>query len=292
MLNYNLSGFWSTHCIVFLCEDANLFLLPIGERTCSPSQFTCPTWYPGHPRCVPLNSVCDGEKDCANAADELHNCPNRTCHMDEFACANGLCILIPYQWVWNICRSVTGDGYLAGTKSNYPTPPSCDRVNDCGDGSDELNCEYDTCSSSQFTCGNGACIPASYTCDGDNDCLDGSDEADSLCVTPHPTCSPQQYMCKSGECIDLHKVCNEQKDCQDNSDEKGCGESVKLMYFTGLHVTLKLSPKQDTFRGSRFTLIKSIIISSHFEFIHWICSWNFIREMSFRKKFWIRVSVR
>ncbi|XP_015230707.1 PREDICTED: low-density lipoprotein receptor-related protein 2-like [Cyprinodon variegatus] len=170
--------------------------LQCGDRTCSTNQFTCPTWYPGHPRCLPLNFVCDGEKDCANAADELQNCPNRTCHMDEFACANGLCILIPYH---------------------------CDRVNDCGDGSDELNCIYDTCSSSQFTCGNGACIYASYICDGENDCLDGSDEADSLCFTPQPTCSPQEFMCNSGECIDLHKVCNTQKDCEDNSDEKGCG---------------------------------------------------------------------
>uniref|UniRef100_A0A3Q3BE47 Low-density lipoprotein receptor-related protein 2-like n=1 Tax=Kryptolebias marmoratus TaxID=37003 RepID=A0A3Q3BE47_KRYMA len=164
------------------------------QRTCSPNQFTCPTWYPGHPRCVPLSFVCDGDKDCANAADELQNCPNRTCHMNEFTCANGLCILIPY----------------------------CDRVNDCGDGSDESGCHYGTCSINQFTCGNGACIYSYYVCDGESDCMDGSDEADSLCVTTKPTCSPQQYLCKSGECIDLHKVCNGQKDCPDNSDEKGC----------------------------------------------------------------------
>ncbi|TDG98033.1 hypothetical protein EPR50_G00214030 [Perca flavescens] len=170
--------------------------LQCGQRTCSSNQFTCPTWYPGYPRCVPLSFVCDGEKDCANAADELQNCPNRTCHMNEFACSNGLCILLPYH---------------------------CDRVNDCGDGSDELRCTYDTCSSNQFTCSNGACIPASFTCDGESDCMDGSDEGDSLCVTPQPTCAPQQYMCKSGDCIDIHKVCNGQKDCQDNSDEKGCG---------------------------------------------------------------------
>uniref|UniRef100_A0A3Q3MKS2 Low-density lipoprotein receptor-related protein 2 n=1 Tax=Mastacembelus armatus TaxID=205130 RepID=A0A3Q3MKS2_9TELE len=166
------------------------------QRTCSSNQFTCPIWYPGHPRCVPLSFVCDGEKDCANAADELQNCPNRTCHMNEFACSNGLCIILPYR---------------------------CDRVNDCGDSSDELGCTYDTCKSNQFTCGNGACISASFTCDGDSDCLDGSDEADSLCATPQPTCAPHQYMCKSDECIDINKVCNGQKDCQDNSDEKGCG---------------------------------------------------------------------
>uniref|UniRef100_A0A671UNK4 Low density lipoprotein receptor-related protein 2b n=1 Tax=Sparus aurata TaxID=8175 RepID=A0A671UNK4_SPAAU len=170
--------------------------LQCGQRTCSSGQFTCPTWHPGHPRCIPLSFVCDGDKDCANAADELQNCPNRTCHMNEFACSNGLCILIPYQ---------------------------CDRVNDCGDGSDELGCTYDTCSSNEFTCGNGACISSHYTCDGASDCLDGSDEADSLCIKPQPTCSPQHYMCKSGECIDIAKVCNGQKDCQDESDEKGCG---------------------------------------------------------------------
>lgn len=102
---------------------------------------------------------------------------------------------------------------------------SCDRVNDCGDGSDELGCTYDPCTSNQFTCSNGACISSVFTCDGMSDCMDGSDEADSLCVSPQPTCAPQHYMCKSGQCIDASRVCDGQKDCQDNSDEKGCGET-------------------------------------------------------------------
>lgn len=170
--------------------------LQCGQHTCSPDQFTCPTWYAGHPRCVPQEYVCDGEKDCIDAADELQNCLNRSCHMNEFACANGRCILFPFH---------------------------CDRVNDCGDSSDELGCTYDTCSSDEFTCGNGACVSASFTCDGFNDCLDGSDEEESLCFTPQPTCSPQHYMCQSGECIETHKVCDGMKDCKDESDEKGCG---------------------------------------------------------------------
>lgn len=33
-----------------------------------------------------------------------------------------------------------------------------------------------TCSASQFTCTNGACIPGAYRCDRVPDCLDGADE--------------------------------------------------------------------------------------------------------------------
>lgn len=102
---------------------------------------------------------------------------------------------------------------------------SCDRVNDCGDGSDEIGCMYGTCSSQQFTCQNGVCIPSTYVCDGYTDCQDGSDELEGLCMSPEPTCAPGDFMCNSGECIDIHKVCNQQRDCSDNSDEKGCGKT-------------------------------------------------------------------
>ncbi|MBN3296498.1 LRP2 protein, partial [Amia calva] len=166
------------------------------SRTCSPDDFACPPPLYSGPRCIPQAWVCDGDKDCANAADELHNCPNRTCHMNEFTCANGLCILLVFH---------------------------CDRVNDCGDSSDERGCSYPSCTNQQFTCQNGACIPNMYVCDGEADCLDHSDELDSLCHTTQPTCAPGQFQCNSGECINIHMVCNRQKDCPDGSDEKACG---------------------------------------------------------------------
>uniref|UniRef100_A0A673KNY1 Low-density lipoprotein receptor-related protein 2-like n=1 Tax=Sinocyclocheilus rhinocerous TaxID=307959 RepID=A0A673KNY1_9TELE len=145
-----------------------------GSRTCNPSDFTCPTWYPGSPRCIPWSYVCD-------------------------------------------------------------------RVNDCGDSSDEIGCVYRTCSSQEFTCQNGVCIPSTYVCDGYIDCQDGTDELEGLCRSPEPTCAPGEFMCNSGECIDIHKVCDHQRDCSDNSDEKGCGKTPLCPdHFIGLAVGFKI----------------------------------------------------
>ncbi|KAF4524944.1 hypothetical protein B566_EDAN012700 [Ephemera danica] len=57
----------------------------------------------------------------------------------------------------------------------------CDGVDDCGDSSDERNCN-EPCPELEFKChSNGRCILNAWRCDGDADCKDGSDEDPAVC---------------------------------------------------------------------------------------------------------------
>lgn len=68
---------------------------------------------------------------------------NVTCALNEFTCTSGRCV-----------------------SRNFV----CNGEDDCGDGSDEVDCAPSSCGPSEFQCGNSSCIPASWVCDDDVDC--------------------------------------------------------------------------------------------------------------------------
>lgn len=166
-------------------------------------------------QCLLRSMVCDGTVHCRDGSDEdptYAGCSqdpefHRTCDQFSFQCQNGVCVSL----VWK-----------------------CDGTDDCGDYSDEANCENPTeapnCSRYyQFQCDNGHCIPNRWKCDKENDCGDWSDEKSCggsavipIATAVPATCAPNHFRCNSGTCIMNSWVCDGYRDCADGSDEEAC----------------------------------------------------------------------
>ncbi|XP_067102176.1 sortilin-related receptor isoform X3 [Osmerus mordax] len=220
------------HCNGFLCSNDTC--LPASahcngvqdcpggadEQHCDPlctryMEFVCQN----RAQCLFQSLVCDGIRHCEDGSDEdpgYAGCAapsefGKVCDAYMFQCSNGVCVSLRWK---------------------------CDGTDDCGDYSDEANCDSPTglpgCMSSQYECANGRCVPNWWKCDGENDCGDWSDEAhctgEEIPQTPDPrpsSCAPNRFHCGSGACIINTWVCDGYADCPDGSDELGCPTAAK-----------------------------------------------------------------
>ncbi|XP_044756720.1 uncharacterized protein LOC123315190 [Coccinella septempunctata] len=144
--------------------------------------------------CIDVDQICDGIPQCLGGEDETplfcqkkrNACPilkNCACPVDHLTCLNGKCV----------------------HKSKF-----CDRVNDCGDYSDEPP----RCTCRSFM----KLTHPEKVCDGHINCFDGTDENPKMCQ-----CKSGDFICgKSRLCVANEMVCNGFRDCPDGEDEKEC----------------------------------------------------------------------
>ncbi|XP_068110700.1 sortilin-related receptor [Hyperolius riggenbachi] len=231
------------------CQDGSDEDHSICEKKCSGYQCRNGT-------CIPSGKHCDGLKDCPEGEDEQNCEPLCTRYMD-FVCKNRLQCLFHAMVCDGVAQCHDGsdeDPVYAGCSRGPEFKKSCDPLNfscqngvcislvwkcdgmdDCGDYSDEANCENPTDTPTcaryyQFQCENGHCIPTRWKCDGENDCGDWSDEKECGESIPQSTarpsvCPANHFRCDNGVCILNTWVCDGYKDCIYGSDEEGCPTS-------------------------------------------------------------------
>uniref|UniRef100_A0A4W5Q8K7 LDL receptor related protein 1 n=1 Tax=Hucho hucho TaxID=62062 RepID=A0A4W5Q8K7_9TELE len=133
------------------------------NNTCDENEFMCQNRH-----CIPKHFVCDHDLDCSDGSDESPECEYPTCGPGEFRCTNSRCL---NQKVWECdgefdcqdhsdeapknphCtdseRKCNESAYLCRNGKCLNEMLLCDRNDDCGDGSDELNCFINECLNSK-----------------------------------------------------------------------------------------------------------------------------------------------
>uniref|UniRef100_A0A8C7W7V4 EGF-like domain-containing protein n=1 Tax=Oncorhynchus mykiss TaxID=8022 RepID=A0A8C7W7V4_ONCMY len=123
----------------------------VFNNTCDENEFMCQ-----NRQCIPKHFVCDHDKDCSDGSDESLECEYPTCGSNEFRCANGRC-LIQSSW------ECDGEFDCHDRSDEAPKNPHC-------------NGPEKKCNDTVYACGNGNCVNETLLCDRNDDCGDGTDE--------------------------------------------------------------------------------------------------------------------
>uniref|UniRef100_A0A8C8C7J0 EGF-like domain-containing protein n=1 Tax=Oncorhynchus tshawytscha TaxID=74940 RepID=A0A8C8C7J0_ONCTS len=123
----------------------------VFNNTCDENEFMCQ-----NKQCIPKHFVCDHDKDCSDGSDESLECEYPTCGSNEFRCANGRC-LIQSSW------ECDGEFDCHDRSDEAPKNPHC-------------NGPEKKCNDTVYACGNGNCVNETLLCDRNDDCGDGTDE--------------------------------------------------------------------------------------------------------------------
>ncbi|VDN38802.1 unnamed protein product [Gongylonema pulchrum] len=187
--------------------------------------------------CIARSQVCDGNEDCPGGDDEV-NCPgscvpsSRKEH-DFIQCKDGIRYHRKYacSGIVKACQGLCSEcdretAFTCKNRKCIRRSLVCDGVDDCGDKSDEANCDCsemrqrkDTMQCKVYARGGTLkCIPLARRCDGYEDCPDGEDEKDcERCRNPNAIyCEP------SKTCLPSTKRCDGIIDCANGKDERRC----------------------------------------------------------------------
>ncbi|KAF1745264.1 LOW QUALITY PROTEIN: hypothetical protein MXB_922 [Myxobolus squamalis] len=131
--------------------------------------------------------------------------------------------------------------YKCSNKKCVPIESICNYFDDCGDNSDEKNCNIRKCDADAVLCDNESkCIEYAKICDGILDCLDQKDEKD---CPESAYCNKMEFKCLNDRCIPREKFCDGVDDCLDFSDEVSCDSSWKTYNTSNVSCMIKCDGK-------------------------------------------------
>jgi hypothetical protein len=205
-------------------------------------------------QCIRELFLGDNEYDCVDGSDEYiqrinFHCDDPSCEFRSWSKRNlsqiyrfeELCDNIVNYHLFSLESNETDETdceYWSYTCYSYYT--RCNRIWNCPNGSDEINCEFEYndyirkalhCKSNEQYCIqlinnnlNATCININRTGDGIIDCIGGTDERlTNICLEKYPTEFQRRFRCmNSSFCIRIDQVCDTISDCPFQDDELIC----------------------------------------------------------------------